>query len=197
MYKLPELPFVSLEPFMSDETINYHYNKHHKTYLDNLNRFISEDYENLSLEDVVKKSFQEKKTMIFNNAAQVWNHTFFWNCLKPNGGGQPPEYLLKVIERDFGSFDLMCSEFSQAALSQFGSGWVWLIYENEKLNIIKTSNAHTPLVEDVKVLLTCDVWEHAYYLDHQNRRADFVKIFLEKLVNWEFAEKNLANSFIF
>jgi Fe-Mn family superoxide dismutase len=195
MHTLPELPYQSLAPHISDETLSYHYGKHHKAYVDNLNRFLSEDYEGLSLEDVISKSYREKNVPIFNNAAQIWNHAFYWYCMKPNGGGMPSHDFLSLIRRDFGSFEAMFSEFHQAALSQFGSGWAWLILENEKLKIIKTGNAETPLVENVKVLLTCDVWEHSYYLDYQNRRGDYITIFLEKLVNWDFVESNVTNKF--
>ena len=159
----------------------------------NLNNFLKDNatYAGLSLDEVIKKAHAEQHMPIFNNAAQVWNHTFYWHCMKPRGGGKPADALAEAIDRDFGSFDAFRTEFKQAAVSQFGSGWAWLVLMNGKLSIMKTGNADLPMVHGAKALLTCDVWEHAYYLDYQNRRPDYVDTFLDHLVNWEFAAKNM------
>ena len=192
---LPALPYAenALEPVISAKTISFHYGKHHKAYVDNLNKLIAgTEFEGLPLEEIIRKTANKTEhSAIFNNAAQVWNHTFFWNSLTPNGGGKPTEDLMKKIEESFGSFDDFLKEFTEAAKTQFGSGWAWLVLDGKKLKVIKTANAETPLTMGVKPLLTIDVWEHAYYLDYQNRRPDYVADLLDKLINWEFAAKNL------
>jgi Fe-Mn family superoxide dismutase len=189
-HKLPELPYAkdALAPHISKETLEYHYGKHHATYVANLNKLIpGTEFEKLGLDDIVKRA----SGGIFNNAAQVWNHNFYWNSLRPNGGGTPPAALRAQIEKDFGSVDNLKKELLGAATSQFGSGWAWLVTEGGKLGVAKTGNADLPLARGQKALLTIDVWEHAYYLDYQNRRPDYVSIFYEKLVNWGHAESLL------
>lgn len=194
-HSLPKLPYSlsSLEPHISANTLSFHHEKHHQTYVTNLNNLLqSSSLENLSLEEVILASADKSELMgIFNNAAQVWNHTFFWNSMKPQGGGKPTGKINELINSTFGSYEKFASEFKQAALGQFGSGWTWLALDGEVLKIIKTANADLPMVKGMKALLTCDVWEHAYYLDYQNRRADYVDTFLNHLVNWDFAETNL------
>lgn len=196
MHTLPQLPYAmdALEPHISQNTLEFHYGKHHQTYVTNLNNLIKDTpLENVSIEDIVISSHANPdQQAIFNNAAQVWNHTFYWHCLTPNGGGEPSASFKKKLEDAFGSFDNFKAEFKKAALAQFGSGWAWLVLDQGVLKITKSPNAHTPLAHNQKALLTCDVWEHAYYLDYQNRRADYVDIFLDNLVNWKFAEANLA-----
>ena len=193
-YILPPLPYAenALEPVISAKTIGVHYGKHHKTYVDNLNKLIAgTEYAGLSLEDIIAgTSGRPENAAIFNNAAQIWNHTFYWNSMKPQGGGEPPAALKKKIEASFDSVDACKNELSAAAVSQFGSGWAWLVLDGEKIKVIKTSNADTPLTMNFKPLLTVDVWEHAYYLDCQNRRADYVNAVLDKLINWDFALSN-------
>lgn len=193
------LPFDinALEPYgMKAETFEYHYGKHHKAYVDNLNKLIDgTELADKSLEEVIKTSFKDSsKVGIFNNAAQVWNHTFFWNSLKPSGGGAPSGDLAAKIDKDFGSFDKFKEDFSNAAATQFGSGWSWLIDDGGTLKVIKTPNAENPLAHGKKALLTLDVWEHAYYIDYKNARPAFIKNFLENLVNWDFAAENLAKA---
>lgn len=195
MHELPPLPYSynALEPYLSAKTLELHHQKHHQTYITNLNNLIKDsDFSTLSLEEIILQSMnQSDKVSIFNNAAQVWNHTFYWHCLTPNAEKQPSEALLGKIISAFGSLDSFKSEFKQAALSQFGSGWAWLVKDCDgKLSIIKTSNADSPITKGQKALLTCDVWEHAYYVDYQNRRAEYVDVFLNHLVNWDFVEKN-------
>lgn len=189
------LPFAenALEPAISANTIGFHYGKHHKGYVDNLNKLIAgTEFEGLPLEEIIKKTAgKPEHTGIFNNAAQAWNHTFFWNSLSPKGGGKPSEALLKKIEESFGSFDDFVKELTEAAKTQFGSGWAWLVLDGNKLKVMKTSNAETTLTMGIKPLLTIDVWEHAYYLDYQNKRPDYATAVLDKLINWEFAAKNL------
>jgi Fe-Mn family superoxide dismutase len=196
-FVLPDLPYSSdaLEPHMSSRTFSYHHGKHHLAYVNNLNKFLDgSDLANKSLEEIILLSAGDKtKVGIFNNAAQVWNHSFFWHCMKPGGGGKPRGNLLTQINTDFGSYEKFCEEFKNAATTQFGSGWAWLVVENGKLKIEKTANADLPLVRNQAALLTCDVWEHAYYLDYQNLRPNYVSVFLEHLVNWDFAEENFAN----
>ncbi len=191
---LPALPYADngLDPVISANTISFHYGKHHKTYVDNLNKMVvGTEFADLSLEDVIKGSAgKADKAAIFNNSAQIWNHTFYWNGLKPNGGGEPPAALKQMIESSFASVDECKKEFAAAAVSQFGSGWAWLVADGGKLKIVKTGNAEVPFTSGLKPLLTIDVWEHAYYLDYQNRRADYVNAILDKLINWEFALKN-------
>jgi len=191
---LPALPYADngLDPVISANTIGFHYGKHHKTYVDNLNKFVvGTEFAELSLEEIIKRTAgKADKAAIFNNAAQIWNHTFYWNSLKPNGGGQPPATLKQKIESSFTSIDECKKELAAAALAQFGSGWAWLVADGDKLKIVKTGNAEVPLTTGLKPLLTIDVWEHAYYLDYQNRRADYVNAVLDKLINWEFALQN-------
>jgi superoxide dismutase, Fe-Mn family len=191
------LPFASdaLESYgMKAETFEYHYGKHHKAYVDNLNKLTEgTDLANKSLEEVIQIAFKDStKVGIFNNAAQVWNHTFFWNCLKAAGGGAPTGDLAARIEKDFGSFDKFKEEFSNAAATQFGSGWAWLVDDGGTLKVMKTPNAENPLAHGKKALLTIDVWEHAYYIDFKNARPAFIKNFLDNLVNWDFVAQNLA-----
>ncbi|MES2212893.1 MAG: Fe-Mn family superoxide dismutase [Pseudomonadota bacterium] len=191
--ELPSLPYAqdALQPHISAETLSYHYGKHHKAYVDNLNKLIPEtEFANLTLEDIIRKS----QGGIFNNAAQVWNHTFYWHCLSPNGGGTPQGALLNAIERDFGSFDAFKAAFTQTALTTFGSGWAWLVAEAGALKLVSTSNAQCPLTTPGQTpLLTCDVWEHAYYVDYRNARATYVEAFW-KLVNWSFVAENLTKA---
>lgn len=179
---------------MKAETFDYHYGKHHAAYVTNLNNLTQgTEFETMSLEDVIRKSFGDaSKVGIFNNAAQVWNHSFFWNCMKPGGGGAPTGELAAKIDSAFGSFDKFKEEFSNAAATQFGSGWAWLVEEAGTLKITKTPNAENPLVHGQKPLLTLDVWEHAYYIDFRNARPAFIKNFLDNLVNWDFVAQNLA-----
>ena len=194
-FAMPPLPYANdaLEPYISARTLGFHYGKHHRTYVDNLNKFTAgTDLATLPLEAVVQKtSGVLEKTAVFNNAAQAWNHSFFWKSMKPGGGGKPDSKLLAQLEKDFGSFDAFTKSFVETGLAQFGSGWVWLVTEGEVLKVVKTANADTPLVHGQKPLLTCDVWEHAYYLDYQNRRKDFVEAFVDHLANWEFAAAQL------
>ena len=190
MFTLSPLPFEksALEPYLSEKTLNFHHGKHHQTYVDNLNKLISgTKFENMSLEEIIKQSaLNPEYTAIFNNAAQVFNHNFFWSCLSKEGNKKPNTELLKKIESTFGSYENFEKEFKQAAVSQFGSGWAWLAQDTDgNLKITKTANADTPLAHGLKPLMTIDVWEHAYYLDYQNRRADFVDTFLKYLINWK------------
>ena len=192
---LPALPYAdnALAPTISANTISFHYGKHHKAYIDNLTKLVTGTvFADLPLEKIITTAEGvADKAAIFNNAAQTWNHTFFWNSLKPNGGGDPPAKLKEKIEASFGSVDACKKELSTAAMAQFGSGWAWLVLDGDKLKVIKTGNAETPLTTSNKPLLTIDVWEHAYYLDYQNRRADYVNAVLDKLINWDFAAENL------
>lgn len=193
---LPPLPYAknALEPYISERTVHFHYDKHHKTYVENLKGLIQATvFEDKAVEYIIKETAgKADQVAIFNNAAQVWNHTFYWSCLSPKGGGAPKGELGEKINQDFGSFEDFAALFKKAALSQFGSGWAWLVVDSQgKLQVTKTPNADLPLVHGQKALLTCDVWEHAYYLDYQNRRADYVDIFLNHLVNWDFAQENL------
>lgn len=197
-FEQPPLPFAmdALESYgMKAETFEYHYGKHHKAYVDNLNKMVADkpNLANKSLEEVIQISHKDPALQgVFNNAAQVWNHTFFWNCLKAGGGGAPSGDLAARIEKDFGSFDKFKEEFSTAAATQFGSGWAWLIDDNGTLKVTKTPNAVNPLAEGQKALLTLDVWEHAYYIDFKNARPAFIKNFLDNLVNWDFVAQNMA-----
>ena len=196
MFTLPTLPYAdtALAPVISANTIGFHYGKHHKTYVDNLNNLVKgTDLEGQSLEAIVAATAgKADKAGVFNNAAQVWNHTFYWNCLRANGGGAPPAKLAQMIDAGFGSFDNFKKEFAQACVTQFGSGWGWLVADGGALKVVKTANAEVPFTKGQKPLLTVDVWEHAYYLDYQNRRADYVNAVIVKLLNWQFAEENLA-----
>lgn len=190
-HTLPALPYAmdALAPTISQETLEYHYGKHHKAYVDNLNNQIKgTEFENLSLEEIVKKS----SGGVFNNAAQVWNHTFYWNSMKPNGGGAPTGALADAINAKWGSFDKFKEEFSKTAVTTFGSGWAWLVKTPAgQLELVSTSNAATPLTTENKALLTCDVWEHAYYIDYRNARPKYVESFWS-LVNWDFVAQNFA-----
>ena len=192
---LPDLPYSkdALEPYISAKTLDFHHGKHHNAYVTNLNKLIAgTDMENMALEDIILKSANDPaKVGIFNNAAQVWNHTFYWNCMKKNGGGKPSGKLAEAIDKNFGSFDKFLEEIKNAAVTQFGSGWAWLVKDGDALKVMKTSNADTPMVHGAKALLTIDVWEHAYYIDYQNRRPDYVAAFLDNLVNWDFVASNL------
>lgn len=180
-------PIDALQPYITARTLEFHYGKHHQAYLTNLNKLIEgTNYASFSLEETILKSFKEQDLPIFNNAAQLWNHTFYWNCMTPNGGGEPSGPLLERIGKDFGGYAAFREAFKQAAVTQFGSGWAWLVLKDGGLSIMKTGNADTPMCHGAKALLTCDVWEHAYYLDFQNRRADYVDQFLDHLVNWKF-----------
>jgi Fe-Mn family superoxide dismutase len=194
-FELPPLPYAAnaLEPHMSANTFSFHHAKHHNAYVTNLNNLIKDTpLASKSLEDIIHAvAGDAAKAGVFNNAAQVWNHTFFWSSMKPGGGGKPSGELLARIEKDFGSFDKFKEDFKAAAVGQFGSGWAWLVEEKGSLKITKTGNADTPTVHGQKALLTVDVWEHAYYLDYQNRRPDFVQAFLDHLANWDFAAANL------
>ena len=196
MFNLNPLPFEkkSLEPFISEKTLDFHYGKHHQAYLDNLNKLIiGTDLEDLSLIEVIKKTAANpEQKNIFNNAAQVFNHDFFWHSLRAEAGNKEiPEEFLSLIINSFGSLDNFKELFKTSALTQFGSGWVWLVKTDDKLEIIKTSNAEPVFLQQVKPLLVIDVWEHAYYLDYQNRRGDFVSAIIENLLNWQFALENL------
>ena len=189
-HTLPPLPYAkdALQPHMSAETLEYHYGKHHQAYVTNLNNLIKgTEFENLSLEEIIKKS----SGGIFNNSAQVWNHTFFWNCLAPNAGGAPTGAVADAINAKWGSFDKFKEEFQKSAVGNFGSGWTWLVQKDGGVDIVNTSNAGTPLTGTDKPLLTCDVWEHAYYIDYRNARPKFVEGFWN-LVNWNFVNSNLA-----
>ena len=190
-HKLPDLPFAidALAPHISKETLEFHYGKHHNAYVTNLNNLIpGTEFEDMPLEDIIKKA---PAGGIFNNAAQVWNHTFYWNCLSPNGGGEPTGKLLDAINKAFGSFDEFKDKFTKSAVTNFGSGWTWLINGENGLEIINTSNAGTALTSGKTILLTCDVWEHAYYVDYRNARPKYVDAFWN-LVNWDFVEGNLG-----
>ncbi len=190
-FELPALPYSkdALVPHLTAETFDFHYAKHHNTYVVNLNKLLEGNPEaGKSLEEVILSS----DGGVFNNAAQVWNHTFYWNSMKPNGGGEPTGALLEAIVRDFGSFDAFKTEFLAAGTTQFGSGWAWLVVEGGKLKVTKTANADLPMKHDQTALLTCDVWEHAYYIDYRNLRPKYLETFLASLVNWDFAAKNFA-----
>ena len=196
MFTLPPLPYAenALEPVISANTMSFHYGKHHKTYVDNLNNLVKgTDYENASLEKIINETAgKADKAGIFNNAAQVWNHTFYWHSMKGNGGGKPTGKIADMIDAAFGGYDSFRKEFSATTVSQFGSGWGWLVLDAGALKIVKTSNAEVPFTKGQKPLLTIDVWEHAYYLDVQNRRAAYVDAVIDKLLNWNFAAQNLG-----
>ncbi len=191
-HKLPALPYAmdALAPHISKETFEFHYGKHHQAYVTNLNNLIKGgEFENASLEDIIKKS----SAGIFNNAAQVWNHTFFWNSMKPAGGGAPSGALAAAIDKKFGSYDAFKDAFTKSAVGNFGSGWTWLVKKADgSVDLVNTSNAATPLTGADKPLLTIDVWEHAYYIDFRNARPKFVETYLASLVNWDFAAKNFG-----
>lgn len=194
-FTLPELPYAAnaLEPHITANTLSFHHGKHHQAYITNLNNMVKDtDWIHWSLEEIIKKSYGDPTRVgVFNNAAQVWNHTFYWHSMKPNGGGTPTGAIAEKINAAFGSYDKFKDDFKAAATSQFGSGWAWLVLENGALKITKTGNADLPMVHGQTAILTIDVWEHAYYLDFQNRRPDYVTTFLDHLVNWDFANENL------
>lgn len=195
-FSLPPLPYAdtALEPLISANTLSYHYAKHHKTYVDNLNKLVEgKDLASMSLEEIIMASSGKADMAgVFNNAAQVWNHTFYWNSLKPNGGGKPTGAIAAAIDKDLGGYDKFKADLSAAAVTQFGSGWAWLVSDAGTLKIVKTGNAEVPLTKGQKPLLTIDVWEHAYYLDYQNLRAKYVETLIDKLLNWDFANQNFA-----
>ena len=190
-FELPPLPYAknALAPTISEETVEYHYGKHHQAYVTNLNNLVKgSEFEAMGLEDIVRES----SGGVFNNAAQVWNHTFYWNCLKPGGGGAPTGALAAAIDKAFGSFAAFKEKFSSSAVGNFGSGWTWLVKNADgSLEVLNTSNAGTPMTSGKTALLTCDVWEHAYYVDYRNARAKYVESFWG-LVNWDFVAKNFA-----
>ncbi len=190
-FSLPSLPFdkTALEPIISAETLEFHHGKHHQAYVNNLNGLVEGKPEaDMALEDIIMKA----EGGVFNNAAQVWNHTFYWNCLKPGGGGKPSGRIAKAIDRDFGSYDAFKEQYSTAAGKLFGSGWAWLVLDGGKLKIVQTSNADLPMKHNQTALLTIDVWEHAYYVDYRNARPKYVEAVIEKLLNWDFAEQNMG-----
>ena len=190
-FELPPLPYAqdALAPHMSAETLEYHYGKHHKTYVDNLNKAVDGTPDaDASLESIIMKA----EGPLFNNAAQVWNHTFFWNGLTPNGGGQPTGAIAARIDADFGGYDAFRAQITDAGLTQFGSGWAWLVEQDGKLAVMKTPNADLPMKHGAKALWTCDVWEHAYYIDYRNARAKFIDVVLDNLINWDFVNANLG-----
>lgn len=190
-HTLPPLPYPkeALQPHISAETLEFHHGKHHQAYVTNLNNLIKgTEFENASLEDIIRKS----SGGVFNNSAQVWNHTFFWNCMSPDGGGAPTGAVADAINAKWGSFDKFKEEFTKSCVSNFGSGWTWLVKKGDgSVDIVNTSNAGTPLTGSDKPLLTCDVWEHAYYIDYRNARPKFIEAFWN-VVNWDFAAKNFA-----
>jgi Fe-Mn family superoxide dismutase len=195
-FELPSLPYAdtALEPYYSAKTFSFHHGKHHKAYVDNLNKLLpGSPFENSALEEIILAvAGDATKAGFFNNAAQVWNHTFFWNCMTPGGGGAPSGALAAKIDAAFGSYEKFAEQFKAAAVGRFGSGWAWLVLDGGELKIMSTPNAETPMTGGKKALLTVDVWEHAYYLDFQNRRPDFVQTFLDHLVNWDFVAANLG-----
>lgn len=195
-FELPPLPYKddALAPVITANTIGFHYGKHHKAYADNLTRLAKgSEFESMSLEQVISTSWAKKNTAVFNNAAQLWNHTFYWNSLRPNGGGKPTGKLAEKIDEAFGDFAQFKKAFADMTVSQFGSGWGWLVADKRgKLTVVKTKDAEVPMSDGFKPLLTIDVWEHAYYLDYQNRRAAYVDAVIDKLLNWEFATLNLG-----
>jgi len=196
MFTLPPLPWAenALEPVISANTISFHYGKHHKTYVDNLNNLVKgTDYESATLEKIITETAgKADKAGIFNNAAQVWNHTFYWHSMKPGGGGKPAGKLAQMIDAAFGGYDNFKKELSATSVSQFGSGWGWLVLDGGALKVVKTPNAEVPFTKGQKPLLTIDVWEHAYYLDQQNKRAAYVDAVIDKLLDWDFAARNLG-----
>ena len=196
---LPSLPYAddALAPHISKETMGFHYGKHHQAYVDNLNKMIADTaLASASLEEIIQASAKDpSKAGVFNNSAQVWNHTFYWNSMKPGGGGAPSGDVANLINDAFGGVDGFKEAFATAGATQFGSGWAWLIVKNGKADVVKTANAETPLTEaGAMPLLTMDVWEHAYYLDFQNKRPAYITTFLDHLINWDFANANLANA---
>ena len=197
-FQLPALPWQenALEPVISARTIGLHYGKHHATYVKKLNELVAGTrYAELPLEQVITATAGgAENAKIFNNAAQTWNHTFFWDCLRPGGGGEPPSEMARKLEQSFGDFPRFKEAFSKAAVEQFGSGWAWLVAKGDKLEVISTSNAQTPIAMGATPLLTIDVWEHAYYLDYENRRPEFVNAVIDRLLNWEFAMQQMEKA---
>ena len=194
-FELPSLPYANdaLAPYMSAETLDFHHGKHHQTYVTNLNNLLKDhELQSSSLEDIVVKTSKDTSMAgIFNNAGQHWNHILFWQCMKPNGGGSIPSELEGRLNSDFGSVEQFKEAFIQAGTTQFGSGWAWLAIDNGKLVVTKSPNASNPLVDGMKPILGCDVWEHSYYIDYRNKRPDYLKAFLDSLVNWEFVASQL------
>lgn len=194
--QLPELPYAkdALAPVISANTLEFHYGKHHRAYVDNGNKLIAgTDLEKESIETIIQKTAGDAaKTGIFNNAAQVWNHSFYWQCLKPGGGGAPTGAVAAKIQAAWGSYEKFAEELKTAGATQFGSGWAWLVLDRDQLRIVKTANADTPIAHGLKPLLTIDVWEHAYYLDYQNRRPDYLGAVVDRLINWDFVNRCLA-----
>lgn len=197
-YELHPLPYnyEALSPHISADTLKFHHDKHHAAYVNKFNEMVQgTDMANMPIEEVIKATHSDSsKSGIFNNAAQAWNHTFYWNCMKPNGGGTPTGALADKINADFGSFDKFKEEFKTAGTTQFGSGWAWLVLDNGTLKVTKTPNAVNPIAHGQVPLLTMDVWEHAYYLDYQNRRPDYEQTFLDSLVNWDFVAEQFAKA---
>lgn len=197
-FELPDLPYAqdALEPHISANTLSFHHGKHHNTYVTNLNNLTKDGpMADRSLEQVIKTTAGDASMAgVFNNAAQIWNHTFYWRSMSPDGGGRPTGAIAQKIDRDLGGYDKFAEAFKAAATTQFGSGWAWLVVENGTLKVTKTGNADTPMAHGQTALLTIDVWEHAYYLDYQNRRPDYIAAFLDNLVNWDFANRNLSTA---
>jgi Fe-Mn family superoxide dismutase len=193
-FTLPDLPYSkdALAPHISADTLDFHHGKHHKTYVDKANAALEGSaYDGSDLEATIKKSWADKDMGMFNNAAQIWNHTFYWNSMSPNGGGAPTGEIADAITKSFGSYEKFAEEFKNAGATQFGSGWAWLVKNGDMLEVRKTLNAENPMTDGATPLITMDVWEHAYYLDYQNRRPDYMGAFLEHLINWDFANANL------
>ena len=194
-FELPKLDYSNkaLSPIMSEETLDLHHGKHHQTYIDKLNGFIKDtDMAEMSLEEIISKSSTDKSMIgIFNNASQHWNHNLFWKCMKPNGGGSIPPNLEKRLISDFGSVEEFKNKFKEAGVNQFGSGWCWLSIDNGKLVVTKTANAANPLIENMKPILGCDVWEHSYYIDYRNKRPEYLDKFINNLINWDYVESLL------
>ena len=197
-YTQPELPFAehALDPHISANTLGFHYGKHHATYVKKYNDMVAgTPYDDQSIEDVIVATANDPdKAGVFNNGAQAWNHSFYWNCLSPEGGGKPSGEIAAKIESDLGGYDAFKNEFANAAATQFGRGWAWLVLDAGRLKIVKTANAQTPLANGMYPLLTIDVWEHAYYLDYQNRRPDYIAAVIDELLNWEFVSENLLKA---
>jgi len=199
-FELPELPYgkSALEPHISARTLEFHHDHHHRTYVDKLNKLIAgTSFDRMPLEEIIlasSKSEQKKNVDIFNNAAQAWNHTFLWNCMRAKGGGKPNGGLGRQLDQAFGGLDNFHEQFEAAAVGQFGSGYAWLVLADGSLKVRSTPNGYNPMVDNEIVLLACDVWEHAYYLDYQDRRADFVEVFLNHLVNWDFVAAQFAEA---
>jgi Fe-Mn family superoxide dismutase len=193
---LPSLPYGmdALAPYISKQTLEYHYGKHHNAYVVNANKLLEgTDLPKDDLEAVIKAAAKDASMVgIFNNAAQVWNHSFYWNCMKPGGGGSPSGLIANKIKSDFGAYETFVEQFKNAGATQFGSGWAWLVLKGGRLEIMKTPNADTPIAKGLKPLLTVDVWEHAYYLDYQNRRPDYLSAFVEHLINWDFVNAQMG-----